>query len=137
MPAGQLIAGGAQLVIVAPLVAGAPPTPAALSAEVVGSVLALGALGTGVAFVLNFRVIQLAGASNVGVGDLPDADRRHGDRRGGAGRADRVVSAGRRADRARRRRGIAGGAALAETTAGRRPQWQSPADEAEPVMSKG
>ena len=34
-----------------------------LTSAVVASVLALGALGTGVAFVLNFRVIRFAGAS--------------------------------------------------------------------------
>ena len=43
--------------------AGAPPAPTDLSIEVLGSVLALGALGTGLAFVLNFRVIRVAGAS--------------------------------------------------------------------------
>jgi drug/metabolite transporter (DMT)-like permease len=63
IPAGQLIMALAQLLVVAPLVAGAPPAPAALSTDVVGSVLALGALGTGLAFVLNFRVIKVAGAS--------------------------------------------------------------------------
>jgi drug/metabolite transporter (DMT)-like permease len=63
VPAGQLIMAAVQLLIVTPLVAGAPPSPAGLSADVVASVLALGALGTGVAFVLNFRVIRFAGAS--------------------------------------------------------------------------
>ena len=52
-----------QLAVVAPLVAGAPPAPTALSAEVVASVLALGALGTGLAFVINIRIIRVAGAS--------------------------------------------------------------------------
>ncbi len=61
--AAQLLIALAQLAIAAPLLAGAPPAPAALSAEVLLSVLALGALGTGVAFVLNFRVIRVAGAS--------------------------------------------------------------------------
>ncbi len=61
--AGQLIAALVQLVVVAPLVAGPPPAPWRLSAEVLLAVLALGALGTGVAFVLNLRVIRLAGAS--------------------------------------------------------------------------
>jgi len=63
IPAGQLVMATVQLLVVAPLVAGAPPAPTSLSADVVGSVLALGALGTGLAFVLNFRVIQYAGAS--------------------------------------------------------------------------
>jgi drug/metabolite transporter (DMT)-like permease len=61
--AAQLLLALAQLAIVAPLLAGAPPLPTALSGRVLLSVLALGALGTGVAFVLNFRVIRLAGAS--------------------------------------------------------------------------
>ncbi|UQU61722.1 DMT family transporter [Couchioplanes caeruleus] len=61
--AAQLLVALAQLAVAAPLIAGAPPRPAGLSADVVLSVLALGALGTGLAFVLNFRVIRLAGAS--------------------------------------------------------------------------
>ena len=52
-----------QLLIVVPLVAGPPPVLASLSSDVIGSVLALGALGTGLGFVLNFRVIRYAGAS--------------------------------------------------------------------------
>jgi drug/metabolite transporter (DMT)-like permease len=63
IPAGQLLMALAQLLVVTPFVAGAPPAPAGLSIEVIGSVLALGALGTGLAFVLNFRVISIAGAS--------------------------------------------------------------------------
>ncbi|MGC9669018.1 DMT family transporter [Planosporangium sp. 12N6] len=63
VPAGQLITATAMLLVVAPLVAGAPPAPTALSGDVVASVLALGALGTGLAFVLNFRVIRFAGAT--------------------------------------------------------------------------
>jgi drug/metabolite transporter (DMT)-like permease len=63
VPAGQLLMGAIQLLIVAPLVAGAPPAPTELSLAVIGSVLALGALGTGLAFVLNFRVIRYAGAT--------------------------------------------------------------------------
>jgi len=49
--------------VIAPLLAGAPPAPASLSLQVVLCVLALGALGTGLAFVLNLRVIRVAGAS--------------------------------------------------------------------------
>ncbi|HWG98566.1 MAG TPA: DMT family transporter [Pilimelia sp.] len=63
VPAGQLITATLALVLVTPLVAGAPPAPASLDPEVVGAVLALGALGTGLAFVLHFRVIRFAGAS--------------------------------------------------------------------------
>jgi len=61
--AAQLLVALAQLGLAAPLFAGAPPRVTALSTDVVLCVLALGALGTGVAFVLNFRVIRLAGAS--------------------------------------------------------------------------
>ncbi|MBE1486372.1 DMT family transporter [Plantactinospora soyae] len=63
LSAGQLLMATAQLAIVAPLIAGAPPVPTRLSGEVIASVLALGALGTGLAFVINMRNIRLAGAS--------------------------------------------------------------------------
>ena len=63
LAAGQLLVATVLLAIVAPLVAGAPPAPSTLSGEVIASVLALGALGTGIAFALNFRVIRLAGAT--------------------------------------------------------------------------
>jgi drug/metabolite transporter (DMT)-like permease len=63
MAAAQLLAALAQLTLVAPLLAGAPPNPADLSTQVLLCVLALGALGTGLAFVLNFHVIRVAGVS--------------------------------------------------------------------------
>ncbi|MEU8299099.1 DMT family transporter [Micromonospora sp. NPDC048909] len=63
LSAAQLLIAAAQLAIVTPLVAGAPPLPTELSVEVLGSVLALGALGTGLAFVINMRNIRVAGAS--------------------------------------------------------------------------
>lgn len=63
LSAAQLMMAVAQLAVVAPMVAGAPPAPTALSGEVVASVLALGALGTGLAFVINLRNIRIAGAS--------------------------------------------------------------------------
>ncbi|MEV4631512.1 DMT family transporter [Micromonospora sp. NPDC049523] len=63
LSAGQLLVATVQLAIVAPLVVGPPPAPTGLSPEVIGSVLALGALGTGLAFVINLRTIRLAGAS--------------------------------------------------------------------------
>ncbi|MEO3747167.1 DMT family transporter [Plantactinospora sp. B5E13] len=63
LSAAQLLMATAQLAIVAPLVAGAPPVPTRLSAEAIASVLTLGALGTGLAFVINMRNIRLAGAS--------------------------------------------------------------------------
>jgi drug/metabolite transporter (DMT)-like permease len=61
--AAQLLMALLQLAVLAPLLAGAPPAPARLSTQVVLCVLALGALGTGLAFVLNLRVIRVAGAS--------------------------------------------------------------------------
>ncbi|MEV1289425.1 DMT family transporter [Micromonospora sp. NPDC049679] len=63
LSAAQLLLATAQFAIVAPLIAGAPPAPTRLSLDVVASVLALGALGTGLGFVINLRNIRLAGAS--------------------------------------------------------------------------
>ncbi|RAK27621.1 drug/metabolite transporter (DMT)-like permease [Actinoplanes lutulentus] len=63
MAGAQLLSALAQLAIVAPLFAGAPPNPLDLSTDVILCVLALGALGTGLAFVLNFHVIRVAGVS--------------------------------------------------------------------------
>jgi drug/metabolite transporter (DMT)-like permease len=59
----QLIIAAVLLAAVAPVLAGAPPPPVALPGPVLLSVLALGMLGTGLAYVLNFRVIRVAGAS--------------------------------------------------------------------------
>lgn len=61
--ATQLILATAELAVVAPLLAGAPPSPASLSADVVVSVLLLGALGTGLAFWFNNHVIRIAGSA--------------------------------------------------------------------------
>ncbi|HYJ70535.1 MAG TPA: DMT family transporter [Nocardioidaceae bacterium] len=63
LSAGMLIAAVVQLLVVAPLIAGAPPNPTDLSFKVVASVVALGALGTGVAFVIHMHNIRLIGAS--------------------------------------------------------------------------
>ncbi|MER7445251.1 DMT family transporter [Micromonospora avicenniae] len=63
LSAAQLLLATVQLAIVTPLVAGAPPLPTGLSLPVVASVVALGALGTGLAFVINMRNIRVAGAS--------------------------------------------------------------------------
>jgi drug/metabolite transporter (DMT)-like permease len=63
LAAGQLVTATVVIAIVAPIVAGAPTPPGDLSAKAIGSVLILGALGTGIAFVLNMRNIRLAGAS--------------------------------------------------------------------------
>lgn len=59
-----LLCATVQLAIVAPIVTRqAPPMPWSLSIEVVLSVVALGALGSGLAFVLNMRNIRVIGAS--------------------------------------------------------------------------
>nr|WP_243640252.1 DMT family transporter [Micromonospora sp. MW-13] len=63
LSAAQLVLATAQLAVVGPLVAGAPPAPTGLSVGVLASVLALGVLGTGLAFVINLRNIRVAGAS--------------------------------------------------------------------------
>ncbi|ADB33347.1 protein of unknown function DUF6 transmembrane [Kribbella flavida DSM 17836] len=64
LSAGLLLCATVQLAIVAPIATGeAPPMPWTLSPEVIGSVLALGGLGSGVAFVLSMRNIRLIGAS--------------------------------------------------------------------------
>ncbi|WP_410814761.1 DMT family transporter [Micromonospora sp. 067-2] len=59
----QLLLAAGQLAIVTPLVAGVPPLPTELSGKAAASVLTLGALGTGLAFVINMRNIRVAGAS--------------------------------------------------------------------------
>lgn len=61
--AGQMLAATAAMAVVAPLVAGAPPVPTQLSADVIGSMLALGAFGTGFAFLIHYRNIRVVGAS--------------------------------------------------------------------------
>ena len=61
--ASQVLAATVQLALVAPLIAGAPPSPASLSLEVVASSLALGVFGTGLGFWLYYRLIGVAGAT--------------------------------------------------------------------------
>ncbi|MGA4732103.1 DMT family transporter [Micromonospora taraxaci] len=63
LSAAQLLLAAGQLAIVTPFVAGLPPLPTELSLGVVASVVTLGALGTGLAFVINMRNIRVAGAS--------------------------------------------------------------------------
>jgi drug/metabolite transporter (DMT)-like permease len=63
LSAGQLLAATVQIALVAPLLGGAPPDPASIPATAIASVLALGVLGTGLAFLINLRNIRLAGAS--------------------------------------------------------------------------
>jgi drug/metabolite transporter (DMT)-like permease len=59
----QTLIATVQLGVIAPLLAGAPANPLHLRSTVLGSVLVLGVLGTGLAYVLNYRVIRVAGAS--------------------------------------------------------------------------
>ncbi len=60
---GQLLMGTLQMLIVAPILAGAPPSPASLSWAPIVSIAVLGVLGTGLAFALNFHVIRTAGVT--------------------------------------------------------------------------
>lgn len=61
--AGQTIVAAIAIVPAALISDGLPPAPSALSWKAIGSVLALGVFGSGVAFALNMRVISRAGAS--------------------------------------------------------------------------
>jgi drug/metabolite transporter (DMT)-like permease len=61
--ASQLLIATVLLAVVAPLAGGGYPAVAELSGPVLASVAALGVLGTGLAFVLHMRNIQLLGAS--------------------------------------------------------------------------
>lgn len=63
LSAGQLITAAVALAVTAPLVAGAPTPVTELSAKAIASVVTLGAVGTGLAFVINMRNIKLAGAT--------------------------------------------------------------------------
>jgi drug/metabolite transporter (DMT)-like permease len=58
---GQLICGTIELAILAPLVTHAPHS---IPLKALGSVLILGVLGTGVAYILNYGLIRDAGATN-------------------------------------------------------------------------
>jgi drug/metabolite transporter (DMT)-like permease len=60
LSAGQLSTGALMLGLVAPIVAWQPVT---LTPDVVGSLLMLGLLSTGVAYVLNYRLITDEGAT--------------------------------------------------------------------------
>ncbi|GIF75339.1 transporter [Asanoa siamensis] len=63
LAAGQLVTATIALAIVAPLAVGAPTPLTDLSFKAIASILALGAIGTGLAFVLNMRNIKLVGAT--------------------------------------------------------------------------
>jgi drug/metabolite transporter (DMT)-like permease len=61
LSAGQLLMSTLHLVVAAPLIAGLPPAPSALTLRVWFAVVMLGVFGTGIAFALNFHVVQVAG----------------------------------------------------------------------------
>jgi drug/metabolite transporter (DMT)-like permease len=63
LSAGQTVLSTLQLLVAAPLLAGAPPAPADLPLSALGSIAALGVLGTGLAFALNFHVLRTAGVT--------------------------------------------------------------------------
>lgn len=63
LAAVQTIVATVASVVAALLVSGMPPAVTALSWPVIGSVVALGVFGSGIAFALNMRVIATAGAS--------------------------------------------------------------------------
>ena len=63
--AAQLIVATVQLAVLAPLLGGAVPRIGHLHARVVLAMLALGAFGTGIAFLLNYRLIRLVGAGTM------------------------------------------------------------------------
>lgn len=60
LSAGQLICASAQLGVATIFVG---ESPHALGADAVGSMLALGVLGTGLAYVFNYRIVRVAGAT--------------------------------------------------------------------------
>lgn len=60
---GQTVLSTLQLVVVAPLLAGPPPDPTSLPLGALGSIAALGVLGTALAFALNFHVLNTAGVT--------------------------------------------------------------------------
>jgi drug/metabolite transporter (DMT)-like permease len=65
LAAGQLLMATAELLVIAPVVAGVPPTPSGLHWQTVAAITALGVLGSGVAFILNYRVIRTVGVSTM------------------------------------------------------------------------
>ncbi|MFC5662349.1 DMT family transporter [Kitasatospora misakiensis] len=60
LSAAQITCGGAELAVAAPLAAGAPHWPGAGAAA---ALLVLGALGTGVAYILNLDLVRTAGTA--------------------------------------------------------------------------
>jgi len=63
LAAVQVIIASVASTVAALVLSGPPPAPSTWGWEVIGSILALGVFGSGIAFALNMRVIQVAGAS--------------------------------------------------------------------------
>jgi drug/metabolite transporter (DMT)-like permease len=59
----QVSCATVELALAAPLIGGAPGTPGRHGAAVVGALAVLGVLGTGVAYLLNTRLVRTAGAT--------------------------------------------------------------------------
>ncbi len=62
---GQIVMATVELAVLAPLMAGSPPPVSSLSWQVLAALVALGAFGTGIAFVLNYHVIRIVGISTM------------------------------------------------------------------------
>ncbi|MDB5058636.1 MAG: Integral rane protein [Chloroflexi bacterium] len=60
MATGQLLCGAVELALVTPFLTRVPST---LPAHVAASVMALGVFGTGIAFILNYGLIRVVGAT--------------------------------------------------------------------------
>jgi drug/metabolite transporter (DMT)-like permease len=63
LAAVQVIIGAVASTVAALVLSGPPPSPGTWGWEVVGSIIALGVFGSGIAFALNMRVIEVKGAS--------------------------------------------------------------------------
>ncbi len=63
LAAGQVLIAAVILAVMGPLMAGGLPPASDFPLPVIGAIVGLGVFGTGIGFVLNFRVIRLAGAS--------------------------------------------------------------------------
>ena len=102
---GQLAMGTLQLALILPFAGGLPD---GLPPGPLAAVAALGAAGTGAAYLLNYSIIRDAGRDRGLDGHLPRARVRDHRRRGAAGRAPDLERAGRRVARAARRGGQPG-----------------------------
>lgn len=60
---GQLSLSTLQMLVVAPLVAGAPPALGSLSGRAILSIVMLGVFASGLAFLFNFQIVKVAGVT--------------------------------------------------------------------------